>query len=332
MYATAMTRAPFGKRQQDGTPRALLARESSWRGWGWHVLALHHRPHGWVEQDLGGFLHSLYRDLFLKGALHLVDKGATSQILLVFPNNEALVARCDRPAHTITQLLDRQNRTLSSEQACRDIPGALVFAPFVLRISNTVELGRALGRLRTIARVQADGATMARVEQDMDDALAILDRLGPVQRPWDARPGDTVAPWAMGRANNPFLEHAVKGALRSLVPSLPDTVAVKIIGRTVDDAGVPRGTPFASIDSVVPNPADFAEWDRFLAWVAKLHTQDPALLPPAHCIAQEAEGYAKPGRDSKRVGAPILRTTARTTSAHHALECFNAYNATLCCV
>jgi hypothetical protein len=329
MYATPMTRAPLGKRQLDGTPRALLARESSWRGWGWHFLAIHHRPHGWVEQSLGGFLYNLFHQMLMNSAIHVVDRGTHCHLLLIFSNKEAVVARCNQPESLITRMLDSRFTTITNKDTYQNVPGSLVFAPILLRVSNNVVFQSNKTGRQMIARIQTDAETIARIEQDMEDALAVLDRIGPVKKPWDAQPGEIVAPWAMGRATNPTLELAVKGAIHTLLPSLRADVWVQVVGMAVDDAGVPKGTPSAAVDSVFQHHVDSTQWNAFLAWVGTLHLQGKAGIPFAHCIGQEAQGYAKLGRDSKRVPAPIVRTTAHTASAHHKMEALQAYHATL---
>lgn len=326
MYATPLTRSTLGKTQSNGTPRALVARASSRRGWGWHFLALHHKPHGWVERDLGSFLHDLYRELFVKGNVHFLDAGDHTLVLLVFPGGDAVVARCDRPMAAIVPLLDAANSPLKFERGHPTAPGALVFAPVLLTLVKDVPLERVTVRGCLVPTLDMNGATRLRVEQDMRDVVAEMDALGPVLRPWDAQPGDLVAPWAIGRANPEPLALVVQGALLDLAPNLPTSTTVEVMGMTLSDKGTIQGAPEARVDSW-GKITDQAEWDRFQAWVARLHTRTIPGVPLAHLVGQTAAGFNRMGRDSQRVATPIARTSRTLRNAHHRLQALAAYRA-----
>lgn len=260
-----------------------------------------------------------------------------SDLLLLYPDGSALVARTTADHGTLSRLL-------GSDRASWNDTGLLaghtaVFSPVVLRAGGLVQLTRVGKRLRFPAVSLGDLAP-TRLQETVARAVGDIERVGPVFAPWHAEPGKIAAPWAtlghyVRQAPAPEgAEMCIQGLLLDHGVDEASAQRFKILGFTLDDHGQPmleRGhlrlvvNHAGTYGAIPPNVAQ-----AFDAWLPHAWNHPRAPWDARGWFAAERDPHSKQGQGkARRVPAVVLSGDVAPTSAHARCAAIAAYRASL---
>ena len=260
-----------------------------------------------------------------------------SDLLLLYPDGSALVARTSADHGTLSRLL-------GSDRASWNDTGLLaghtaVFSPIVLRASRLDRLIRVGKRLRFPAISLGDLAPM-RLQEAVARAVGDVERVGPVFAPWHAEPGQVAAPWAtLGH----HLRHApapegaglcIQGLLLDHGVDAATAQRFQVLGITLDDQGQPvlQGgrlrlvvNTAGTYGAIPPNVVQ-----AFDAWFPRAWNHPRAPWDARRWFAAERDPHSKQGQSkARRVPAVVLSGDVAPTSAHARCAAIAAYRESL---
>lgn len=299
-----------------GDPSFFKPRTGGMRGQAWGVLATHYKAQqGYATCTLHTLLASLLYG-HPKGSIgikHHHNYG--DDLAIVFNDGTMLVGRTDRSCPPLPYRKDKWallNATTYVTTTVRFSP--VVFTADPRKVASSQHANAHVSGLYPIAL--EDGAATA-FYQEVSNAVADANAMGPVTPPWATQPGGLSAPWILGAGEGQALIDLAWAGLFGL--GMADTITRNTVinGLTLCPKGTVNTDELTVYAPSHRNTMPRAHVQRLQDWLRERLARPGCPISPYACIAHESNQERLGARGSQRRAAVIANLDQPLNAISH---------------